>query len=269
MYDPGYRGKDPIRRGEPNPYEAMIARGRDPGLDTADIRHLVALYDGEITYADGELGRFWQNLEKAGLAEDTLLVFTSDHGEEFYEHGGLKHGLAVYQESVHVPLVLRYPPILPRGVRVDRPFVQSLDLAPTILEIAGIESPPDFQGHSLLPLLDGAATEWRDHALTESPYSDAKAFRRGKWKYIHHFGLSLARRRLSPRFTSGTELYDLEADPEERHNVIERYPDVARELHGRLLERLPAVERHRLESHSKFDLDERARERLKALGYLD
>ncbi|MEJ2480642.1 MAG: sulfatase-like hydrolase/transferase, partial [Acidihalobacter sp.] len=104
-----------------------------------DVQHLKALYDGEISYWDEYLGKMLAFLQENQLMENTLLVITSDHGEQFGEHGKWVHANSLYEEVLRVPLYMRYDGIIPAGIVLDNP-VQNFDLMPTILEWAGIGS---------------------------------------------------------------------------------------------------------------------------------
>jgi arylsulfatase A-like enzyme len=122
--------------------------------------HLVRLYDGNLAFADQEVGALRKALEAEGLWERTVVIVAADHGEGLFEHGWIGHNVQVYDESVHVPLIVRFPGGGgPRGRRIPA-FVDLLDLAPTIADLFGVlgrgGSEQAFQGRSLLPVLDGA-----------------------------------------------------------------------------------------------------------------
>ena len=121
---------------------------RAPGSVTrADLDHLLALYDGEIRYTDNELGRVLDHLGARGALANTLVLVTSDHGEEFLEHGSWEHQKTLYEEVIRVPLIAHGPGI---ATRRETAPVSLLDVAPTILAWAGVAAPPSFQGRSLL-----------------------------------------------------------------------------------------------------------------------
>lgn len=119
------------------------------GMPERDKQHIVALYDGEIAWTDSFLARMRADLEKAGLLENTIIVITSDHGEELFDHGGKGHRLTLYDEVIHIPLVVRYPARLPRGVRIAAETA-SVDVGPTLLELAGLPAATDVFGTSLV-----------------------------------------------------------------------------------------------------------------------
>ena len=150
--------------------------------------------------------------------ENTVIVLTSDHGYFYGEHGLGRERRLAYEEAARVPLFIRYPSLIPAGTKVDD-FVLSVDDAPTILDIAGVDAPDNLHGRSLIPLLQGETPDdWRKSFLIEY-YSDTvmprlvmmgyKAVRTEKWKYIHYVDLE-----------NVDELYNLESDPYEMNNVI-------------------------------------------------
>jgi arylsulfatase A-like enzyme len=230
---------------------------RDPKrLAPQDLAHLLALYDGEIRYVDDELGRLLDHMKRRGLDRGTLLVVTSDHGEEFLDHGSWEHQKTLYEEVVRVPLIVAGP-----GVAARREAAQAtlLDVAPTVLAWAGLPAPASFEGRSLLgPLGAREAYGETDHTVDRS----RKLFLRagaGRWKAI----LSLAPDGGSLR---GEEWYDLAADPREIRPGAA--PPAARDaIRERALARWRA-DRSRGAGAPEVALTEEQRERLQALGYV-
>ena len=156
MFDPHYE-RDMVA----SPY--MRNRRINPWMDPRDLEHVIALYDGEIRYTDDHLGRLFDLIERLGVFDDTIIVVTSDHGDEFFEHGKKGHGQNLFDNVLLVPLVMRYPSKIPAG-RVVKGQVRLMDVAPTILGLAGIEPPADFgyaredgphPNRDLTPLLEG------------------------------------------------------------------------------------------------------------------
>jgi arylsulfatase A-like enzyme len=178
-------------------------------VSDADLAHILALYDGEIRYADTEVGRVLDHLAARRMADNTLVVVTSDHGEEFLEHGSWEHQKTLYEEVVRIPLIVRGPGA---AARRERTPASLLDVAPTILEWAGVAIPPSVQGRSLLRGAAGAEAYGETEHTTDGTH---KVFLRAgadRWKAI-----------LSLDPSAGTvrreEWYDLASDPGERRSA--------------------------------------------------
>jgi predicted dehydrogenase/arylsulfatase A-like enzyme len=219
-YDEDNRSMDPAWEWEPFKWyfhEWM------PGI--TDSEYVNNLYDGETRYMDDHLRPLFDAL--APVSDDTLIILTADHGEVLDDHDGFYDHHGLYDANVRVPFVLSWPGRLPEGRRVPG-FVQNTDLAPTILDLAGIPDRHGMEGVSLLPALFGL----RDGNYDEVYYSEAtwqlkRAVRTGRWKLIQA---------LAPDPHGGPmrELYDLESDPQEQRNVVEEHPEVAEELGEKL-----------------------------------
>jgi arylsulfatase A-like enzyme len=148
-FDGGRPRIDPPHASGLLPFDAF------PALPEADVAAMRANYLGEVRAADAALGRALDALRRAGRLDRTLVVVTSDHGEEFHEHGGWTHGQSLYEELVRVPLVVRPPAGRPgRGLRVDAP-VSLVDILPTIASLAGVVSSAEGSGRSLAGCLEG------------------------------------------------------------------------------------------------------------------
>jgi len=275
-----------LRRYDPAPYSGPV-RNRSTGnlledfkrgrvtLDARDREHLEALYDGEVTYHDRHFGRFVERLREMGLLDSTMLVVTADHGEEFFEHDSVGHGHSLYQELLHVPLLMRWHGVTTPAQRLGQ-VCSLVDIAPTVLEAAGLDVPDQMEGRSLLPDLRGVPA-----AVTSAAFSSqwdtgnsrelGWAARIGDWKLrMHGPGI--------------TYFYDVVADPTERRDLDETYPLALRAARialgtflgssslGRWAEAAPERERARPRAPAR---DENAAmtpelcEQLRALGYLD
>jgi N-acetylglucosamine-6-sulfatase len=168
--------------------------------------------------AEEGVGLIVKALEEKKVLDNTLVVFTSDHGYYYGEHGLSVERRLAYEEGIRIPLLMRYPPLIKPGTVVD-PMVLSLDVAPTLLDVAGASVPQNLHGRSVVPLLKGERPKWRDSFLIEY-YSDKvfprmdrmgyQAVRTDRWKLIHYTDLS-----------GMDELYDLQADPYEMKNRID------------------------------------------------
>lgn len=170
------------------------------------------LYDGEIAYADAQLGRVIEALRADPLWDRTLLIVTADHGEGLYDHGERYHSMLAYETTQHVPLIILGPGI--SRTRVDEP-VMLADLMPTILDLAGIPEPNPLRGTSLRPALEGGSLPRRDiyfESLAGAivyAWAEINGLRHGNWKLIDS---------LDP------ELFDLDSDPEEQSNLAASEP---------------------------------------------
>ena len=158
-----------------------------PGMDPLDLRHLVALYDGEIAWTDTFVGKIRALLEKAGVLDDTVVAVTSDHGDEFFEHGRKAHRNSLFDEVTKVPLVVRFPRRLPPGLRAV-PQTRSIDVGPTLLDMAGLPSPEDVLGSSLLPLIAAGPAARDRPAVAElrTREYDLRSVRTLRWKVVEN-----------------------------------------------------------------------------------
>jgi len=193
-----------------------------PGI--TDAEYIAAMYDSEIRYADDGLQELLQTLEELKLADDTLVIIFSDHGEMMYKHGIYFDHHGLYDNDIHVPLIIRWPGQARKGLRVPH-LVQHIDIAPTILDALGIEIPEAMEGQSLVPYLTGKRDEpIYPFLVTEECTRMMKwGLRTDKYKFILSRKQDYQRRPLR-------ELYDLEADPEELNNIAEDNPEIVKEL---------------------------------------
>lgn len=238
-------------------------------LGTEDrVAYYVAQYDAEIRYVDEQVGLLLKALADRGLADDTLVVLTADHGESLGDHNYFfEHGRFPYDDCVHVPLIVRAPGFARPGVAVRSP-VQSIDIVPTILDLAGLPSDPEAEGKSLRPLLRGEhpkGDSW-DYAFTESgfafDYQRSITSERYKLVYVPDAG--------NRRIMQGRELelYDLEADPRETRNLVDERPEVAAVLE-RQLWRWMAQAGPTAPPPTAVRVDGQAEEQLRSLGYIE
>jgi choline-sulfatase len=224
-------------------------------MDEGDRDFIRAAYDEEILAVDRQLGRFFRALDDRGITDDAVVVFTSDHGEEFFEHGGFEHGHAAYQELLHVPLVFWGPGVPP--ARIETP-VSHLDIFPTLLDALDLSIPDDLPGISLWPLMtQGDAIPTRGILAEGTLYGPPReVLIRWPWKLIQ---TGKARR---------MELFELDRDPEERRDLAQELPDRAEELRRELRLRVSSA-RAGLRQQVEAEIDEETREQLKSLGYLE
>ena len=154
-FDPAYRGTMSGRNWLQSPEVRKTVRGRTVRrIGERDLAHVRALYDAEIHWVDRHIGAVLGKLEESGVAGRTIVAVVSDHGEEFFEHDGIAHATSLFTELVRIPFILRAPGALPGGRRV-REVVRIYDVAPTLVDYAGLEPLPKTEGRSLRPLLEG------------------------------------------------------------------------------------------------------------------
>jgi arylsulfatase A-like enzyme len=239
------------------------------------------LYAREIRYVDDELRSLFATLVELDLDERTIFVVTSDHGDEFLEHGYWGHGAHVHAEITRVPLLIRGPGI-PRGLRVARP-VSHIDLMPTLLDLAGAPPVAGGMGHSFADVLRGSAP---DPGAAQRPVYSEAWYPRGRtpeaFVAIEQPTLSvrvgdrkLIRFRRDDRFSYA--YYDLAADPEERIDRYADHPEAARDLRTLLdayAERARAMRSARERAPGApgavpVTLDPEREEKLRALGYVE
>jgi len=214
-------------------------------------------YDGEIAFADHELGRLLGELEKRGELDSTLIAVVADHGESLGEHGEATHGLLLYESSLHIPLLLRAPEIVPKGLTIEAP-VGLVDLAPTLAALLGHPFPApekNTAGRDLSPLLLGEAMpEHVIYAETEYPatfgWSPLAAARQGNLKLIA---------------SSRPKLFDLRSDP---HETEDRKEEERRSFRF-LMEKVEEIRTNPFElAAGASSNDDEARRRLASLGYV-
>ncbi len=233
---------------------------------TTDLETMTALYDAEIRFLDDGLGSLVAELGNRGDFDNTIIVITADHGEELMDHAGLGHGKTVELEQLRIPLVMAGGPVdSADGTRIES-LVRNLDLAPTIVDLAGIEVPGDFQGASLMPLIRGTDTTLGPPRISYAWFARLRSLSSSEWH-------------CTSDLQSGVfKLYHRTTDPRGITNVASEHPEVAElcrsELHR--LEAEGAEARRRAETLKAIETggglppeSDEVLEQLKALGYLD
>lgn len=241
----------------PEYYEEIQRRfwGHFDGNRAEDVKHMSDLYDAGIAFTDDRLRQFWAVVGELGLADEVVLVVTSDHGEEFADHRGMSHQ-TVYQEILHVPLIVRLPDAERAGATVPRP-VQGADLAPSLAELCDLALPVPVQGRSFAPSLRGELSDW-DVTWSEvgTPKNESAAMRWGRYKLIGYVD------------GRDGEFYDLELDPREKFNMKENLVELA--VHVTKLMFAQKDENDELNQRygsAAVSMGEDAVNQMKALGY--
>lgn len=188
-----------------------------------DAEYVIAQYDGAIAYMDACIQRILTRIDELGLTENTLVIINSDHGETLMDHECYFDHHGLYDCTLHVPLIMRLPGVLPQGVRVPGSNLHQ-DLVPTILELVGVKTGRRFDGQSLLPLIRGERpANYSGFYITEATWMRKHGWRTPEWKLIVA---------LEPdfHFKPEVELYNLVLDPGENHNVADQYPAIVEAL---------------------------------------
>ncbi len=244
-------------------------------LTSQEKDYIGSLYDSGIAYTDRQLGALFDLLEESGALDRSIVIVTSDHGEQFWEHGTWRHGMNLYDHQIMVPLIVYLPKNLEESLgsagdlsgAVFEQQVRLIDLFPTVLDLLGIPFEHRINGRSLKPLFQGEELAPVD-AFAERlnlEHRESKALRTERFKFIYSFPKPIG---IKQGLTETWELYDLARDPGERDNLADRYPEKTAELDARvrtLLELL--TDPSELEEPTR-ELDPDLEERLRALGYL-
>ena len=221
--DPNNQSMDPVMNFKP--FCDYFATWMPPGI--TDAEYVIAQYDGAIAYMDACIQSIFNTLEAIGILDDTIVVLNGDHGETLYDHECWFDHHGLYDVTLHVPLIVRYPQKVPAGRRIVG-YNQHKDLVPTILELAEIDSGISFDGQSLIPMVNGQITSHESEIyITECTWMRKHGWRTPEWKLI---------RALEPdfHFKPEVELYNLISDPDEYENQAEKQPELVELLTKRM-----------------------------------
>ncbi|MHB8681189.1 MAG: sulfatase family protein [Acidimicrobiales bacterium] len=222
------RDPDVLEKVQARPSYPLFKRNLYDYLDDIpSLDYIADLYDAEIAYLDSQIGVLVGYLNDLGILDETLLVLFGDHGENMIEHDAWFDHAGLYDSITHVPVIIRYPPAIPRATVGD--VVQLVDLFPTICDLAGFNVPGGTDGRSLLPLMATPASERRSGTifLSEATWQAKRAIRTPEWKYIRCYAPGTYGR-------SEPELYHLASDPDEQVNLAAVRPEVAAQLDRKL-----------------------------------
>jgi arylsulfatase A-like enzyme len=214
-----WRAKEPwFSKYDPDPYSGRFKReasGKDMGavaggrlkVNQRDIKRIKALYDSNISYQDQQVGVLLEWLESNGIADETMLIFTADHGDELFEDGRVGHGASAREALVWVPLIVHYPPLVKPGSYFEG--AETIDIVPTVADALGVKPDPKWQGQSLIPLTHGFGKGYPRLSIS-SKYENAFAARMGMFKM---------------RISGGNaQMYDLSTDIDESKDVADKRP---------------------------------------------
>ncbi|RIL05821.1 MAG: hypothetical protein DCC71_09075 [Proteobacteria bacterium] len=245
-----YRGEAIARVEAENPDPALAGRMRE-------------LYDEEVRYTDEWIAELEAHLRSLGLWDDTMIVITADHGEEFFEHGGWWHGKTLYEEQIAVPMLVKWPKgRVEAPARVDDHPVRHKDVAPTLLALAGAPVPPGMQGKDLaVPYEQRSETERLHYAEEDHEGNVLRAIRTKDWKLIEaNAG--------NPRGLPETELFEILADPHEKQNVAHARPEKTAELRIHAEAQRQVAASQAVEGGAQAKLSKEECEKLRVLGYV-
>jgi len=255
MFDPGYKG--------PADGSHMLIT---KSLPDRDLEHVKALYDGAIRYTDEHIGLLLKEMARYGLTDKTLVIIIADHGEEFYDHGGVLHGNTLYNEVTHIPFFIKFPG-QSKAETIDA-LASQVDILPTVCDYLKIKIPENVQGENLLPLCRGEKKEIHSFVFSEldnhaSP--EIRTVETHEYKLIRNF------------HTRKTELFSLKDDLAEKKNLFPAgffhlEPATARKMKRELKRFMKTSDRlsaaiKKMQTN-KVILDEKTRQRLKSLGYI-
>jgi len=209
--------------------------------DRDALNELVSHYDAEIRYVDQWVGALLDDLRDRGLYDETFVVVTADHGEEFGEHGVYREHWSTHDGTQRVPLLVKPPADVDFEPGARDHLVTNVDMAPTLADFAGMDVPESWQGRSLRPVLADDSADWRDAIVVDHGlYTAQRAVRTERWKFVRTYNAGYW-----GGVTPDRQLFDMEADPWEQEDVSEDHPDVVGELET---EMLWWAERHRSEN---------------------
>jgi arylsulfatase A-like enzyme len=266
--NPGYGGR--FRQRYPGGDLEVAHNSGEKPIAKDDLGQLRALYTGEIAYLDRLVGDFLDRLAARPDADRTLIVLTADHGDEFGDRGKIGHGETLSDAVLHVPLGFLWPDTIATGVSDQR--VGLVDVAPTVLDLVGIDRPQHLDGQSLAPVLlrerpqvaprpvfaelRMARGSCRQEGLPDDCAIERYSVQTERFKFVSS---------LIPRYEA---LYDLERDPQQRHNIADRYPDEVRR-HRELLATYANASLGPRRATPPSSMSDETRKRLRALGYID
>ena len=242
-----------------HPYDGTgIARVDNQNPDPWMAEEMKELYAGEIRYMDESFGHLVETLKRNGIYDNTLIVFTADHGEEFQEHGGWWHGTTLYDEQIAIPLIAKFPsgtlvPAQPSGIG------RSLDVAPTILAAAGVAVPDEWQGSDLAQPIPPTRTAFAEE---DHEGNVITAARRGSLKLIRA-------QAGNPRGLPEVELFDVRRDPGETQNLAGQREVEVGDLDREIVAITTGAADSAVASAGEVQMDDATRERLRALGYIE
>ena len=247
-----------------------------PGMPPRDLRHMIALYDGEIRYTDDGVGAFLDGLAQRGLDKNTLVIITSDHGEEFLDHGGRAHLAQCWDETIKVPLIIKAPWAKVYKEKLDAP-VSLVDLFPTIIELLGLEHNSEWiDGLSLAGYMTKGTGLPDRNIFAETKLGRVTEFRKGrKSSWAVMITSDLRKSHVYKHMKFGfRKFFDLRTDPSEQNDLFSIDKE-AKLFSEKLDQSRKEMIRRRLKMRraagevEKIELDSNFKDKLKSLGYIE
>ncbi len=274
----GYNGQLLKYHRQGNALAHRITSNAFSQLSKEDIAFLRGLYDAEIYHTDREFGKILHFLKSQNLYRDAVIIVTSDHGEEFWEHGGTGHGWSLHQHQLRVPLIWKSPVFIQKGRKIVQP-AGLIDIYPTLLDSLGMPVPHELQGMSLVSMLQGGHYPARSFIAEASHLKNQKCIIKEGHAYLYNkfpplgenlFDLHRFLYVWRSIFQSRPDaLYDLRKDPGEENNIAGNYPEKTEGLQAELLQKLESYTARRLLfKPQRSRLDAKTIEELRSLGYI-
>ena len=260
-------GFDPTRQfwGQPDRLLQCLSNLEDGVKVTAsDIQNMIDRYDGEISYADEQIGTLIAHLRRLGALKDATIVVMADHGEAFLEHNRLRHGREVYQTQVHVPLIIWKGDGSLKPNRIEAP-TELIDVMPTLFPLIGLSAPRNVSGLNLLqtkasdPHRPSFSMTWNSRGILSDRHLMVHSIQQDQWKYIRTTDAKSSE-------TVREEIYNLADDIAEHRNMQATRPDILKRLRESLSSWLAETDTE-APAEVSAPLSEAQKERLRALGY--
>ena len=224
-YDPDNHSMDELKA---SPVWSFTKNQVDAiGENITDLEYVVSQYDSEIRYVDDQVQVIFDTLEKQGIGDDTLIILTSDHGESMGEHNFYFDHFETYDTTIHVPLIMKHPKLLPMGKRVDQLIQSTISIAPTALNLYGIEPPPRMKGKDLVKIAKGEEEGYPEIISNQGLWTAKRVIRTKEWKLIKTTHKAFWD-------TPPRELYKIDEDPDETVDLAETRPEIVDMLELRL-----------------------------------
>lgn len=251
-YTYGYKGdmKPPF-----DPEIKALRSGKE-SLSVKDREFIIGLYDGEIAFVDSSAGKFLYYLKQKNLYDTSLIIVTSDHGEEFWDHGGFEHGHTLHRELVDVPLIMKFPGSQNSGMHVQE-RLSLTDLFPSIVDYMGWSVPFQTDGHSFIPIAGTIDVKPKSIIAENLHYGpQQQCLYKGDYKMIlNQYGK--------------IQVYNLKNDPLETENVFGKEKDLPEEIHGQIKYMAEQIEEMLKEPKQAAEIDKETKEKLRSLGYIE